>query len=147
MILISHRGNINGRNVELENHPSYITRAVELGYNVEIDVWFKDNAFFLGHDEPQYSINLSFLRNKNLWCHAKNLQALDAMLKESIHCFWHQNDDYTITSKGIIWVYPGKLLNSNSICVMPELSYDISTMKFNCAGICSDVIERFNETQ
>ena len=34
--------------------------------------------------------------------------------------FWHQNDDYTITSKGYIWAYPGKKLNKNAIYVLPE---------------------------
>ena len=43
MILISHRGNINGKNPEKENHPDYIWVAIQAGYEVEIDVWFKDN--------------------------------------------------------------------------------------------------------
>ena len=51
-ILISHRGNIDGRNVEYENNPNYIEAAINLGYDVEIDVWFIDGKFMLGHDEP-----------------------------------------------------------------------------------------------
>ena len=39
MILISHRGNINGRQPNLENLPEYIDSALELGYDVEIDIW------------------------------------------------------------------------------------------------------------
>ena len=31
------------------------------------------------------------------------------MSKMNCHYFWHQEDDYTITSKGIIWAYPGKV--------------------------------------
>ena len=38
MILISHRGNISGKNVSLENNPNYIKDAIYLGYNVEVDV-------------------------------------------------------------------------------------------------------------
>ena len=34
MILISHRGNINGKNLNIENHPSYIDKAIEAGYDV-----------------------------------------------------------------------------------------------------------------
>ena len=37
MILISHRGNIDGKIVERENHPEYIDEAIALGYDVEID--------------------------------------------------------------------------------------------------------------
>ena len=36
MILISHRGNINGKKIELENNPSYIQSTLNLGYEVEI---------------------------------------------------------------------------------------------------------------
>ena len=38
MLLISHRGNINGIN-KMENNPNYLDKAMSLGYNVEIDVW------------------------------------------------------------------------------------------------------------
>ena len=41
MILISHRGNIEGKQPKLENKPEYISKALELGYNVEIDIWYK----------------------------------------------------------------------------------------------------------
>ena len=46
MFLISHRGNINGINNKKENDPDYINRAIELGYDVEIDVRTKNNQFF-----------------------------------------------------------------------------------------------------
>jgi hypothetical protein len=35
-----------------ENSPDYIWRAIQAGYNVEVDVWFVDGKFKLGHDEP-----------------------------------------------------------------------------------------------
>jgi hypothetical protein len=54
MILISHRGNLNGPNPERENHPDYIWEALRAGYEVEIDVWWVEGKFKLGHDEPQY---------------------------------------------------------------------------------------------
>ena len=63
-----------------------------------------------------------FLKKDGLWCHAKNIEALNLMLREGIHCFWHQEDDVTLTSKGYKWTYPGKQLTENSICVKPELS-------------------------
>jgi len=78
-----------------------------------------------------------------LWCHAKNLQAFEALLKVGVHCFWHQEDDYTLTSKGIIWAYPGKAVTENSICVMPErFNSDIDP---NCLGICSDTVEHYRK--
>ena len=37
MILISHRGNINGPNIDKENKPSYISAAIDKGYDCEVD--------------------------------------------------------------------------------------------------------------
>jgi hypothetical protein len=141
MKLISHRGNINGKQPNLENNPEYIKDAIEIGYDVEVDVWY-DDGFWLGHDKPTYTIETSFLKNEKLWCHAKNAEAMFKMRQElNIHFFWHQTDDYTLTSRGFIWTFPKKLLYYNSICVLPELGYvgDLD----NCYGICSDVIEQY----
>jgi hypothetical protein len=143
MILISHRGNIDKKNPNLENNPEYIEKALYLGYNVEIDVWY-ENEFWLGHDTPQYKIDVNYLMNTKLWCHAKNGKALSEMSKyKNIHYFWHQDDDFTLTSKKFIWTYPKKILYYNSICVLPELGY-IGSLK-NCNGVCSDYIKQYRE--
>tara|TARA_R110002020_G_scaffold174030_3_gene365035 strand:+ start:425 stop:871 length:447 start_codon:yes stop_codon:yes gene_type:complete len=137
MIYISHRGNLYGKIEESENNPIYIDKALEEGFDVEIDVWYKDDKLYLGHDSPIYEIKLKYLKNKKLWCHAKNVEALNLMLDNDIHCFWHQEDDVTLTSTGIIWTYPGKQLTSKSICVLPEKNNEIPK---KCLGICSDYI-------
>jgi hypothetical protein len=142
MILISHRGNLDGSFPNKENSPEYIKKALLKGFDVEIDVWFVNSCFFLGHDEPKYKINIDFLENKKLWCHAKNLNALDKMLNnKNIHCFWHQNDDYTLTSNGFIWTYPNKKIANNSIAVLPELFKDWDVN--DSFGICSDFVIKY----
>jgi len=142
MILIAHRGNFKGPNKKMENNPEYILKTIQKGYHCEVDVWYDGEQWYLGHDDPRYEVELEFLKNDKLWCHAKNLQALERLLKNNIHCFWHQEDDYTITNKGVIWTYPGKALTDNSICVMPEeVNKDIDVS--NCLGVCSDFIERY----
>ena len=140
MILISHRANLNGKNKLTENSLDQIKYCISIDINVEIDVWMINQEFFLGHDEPQYKINFDFLKNESLWCHAKNKEALDVMLKEkTIKCFWHQNDDYTITSNGFIWTYPGVNLLPNSIAVMPEIAnYSHDDLR-QCYAICTDI--------
>lgn len=145
VILISHRGNINGCNPTKENDPQYILEAINKGYECEIDVWSIKDRLYLGHDEPQYEINLKFLQNDKLWCHAKNLSALEYMLLNHVHCFWHQKDNYTITSKGIIWAYPGKELSKQSICVMPEKFSEQFYKPETCLGICSDNIQKYRK--
>ena len=142
MILIAHRGNISGPNKEMENHPLHIRNAIEKGFDVEIDVWHSDDGFFLGHDKPQYSIEENFLKNEALWCHAKNVEALDAMVKIGVHCFWHQEDDYTFTSRGHVWIYPGKKPSKSGIMV--SKSFDPELIE-KCLGICSDDIMKYKE--
>ena len=140
MIFISHRGNISGIRSNDENNPNYINVALKLGYEVEVDVRFENGKFFLGHDFSQYPVDSEFLLNNKIWCHAKTKDALEALDKIKAHYFWHQEDDYTITSNGFIWTYPGKKLFDKSICVLPE---KCDYKKFDCMGICSDFIEKY----
>lgn len=142
MFYISHRGNINGPNKKEENKPEYINVAIQNGYDVEIDVRFKNSQFYLGHDFAEYKVDESFLLNKKIWCHAKDVDALYNLKKINAHFFWHQQDDVTLTSKGYFWTYPGKLLTKNSICVLPEVGKD---KKIDCAGICSDFIKDYKK--
>lgn len=142
MFFISHRGNIGGPQPLRENHPTYILEALKKRYHVEIDVWKNDSRWYLGHDKPQYKIDIKFLKRKGLWCHAKNREALAEMLKhKDIHCFWHQNDDYTLTSRKYIWVYPGQKVVPGCIVVKPE-NNNFKPPK-NVGGICSDYIEHY----
>ncbi len=145
MIFIAHRGNLNGPNPEKENHPDYIKSALSQHYDVEIDVWVVDGKYVLGHDAPEYEVEFDLInRQRNLWLHAKNLEALEKMCTEpQLHYFWHQKDDYVATSKGYIWTYPGKRLGPRSICVMPEFFGDLKLNE--CAGVCSDFVKKYRE--
>lgn len=140
MILISHRGNINGRVVGFENNPDYIQDTLSMGYDVEIDVWFIEGVFWLGHDEPQYQTDYKFLLNEKLWCHAKNLDALFEMKKYAIHYFWHERDTITLTSKNYVWAYPREKAIKGSIVSLPEL---LNTDLEGCRGICSDFVAKY----
>lgn len=140
MILISHRGLIDGPNASLENKPDVIDRVLSLGFDVEIDVWLKNEKWYLGHDEATYKVDISFLNKPNLWLHAKTIDTLERLLTfKNINCFWHQSDDVTLTSHNYLWVYPGKPLTTHSICVMPEKFMKIEDIKnLKCLGICTD---------
>jgi hypothetical protein len=52
-MIIAHRALLNGPNKALENQPSSIEKAIELGFYVEIDVWSVNHKWFLGHDKPE----------------------------------------------------------------------------------------------
>jgi hypothetical protein len=142
MILISHRGNINGRFEDWENKPEYINDALSLGYDVEIDLWVVNDILYLGHDEPQYEITWEYFKDKvdKLWIHCKNIEALYFVRETELHYFWHEEDTVTLTSKNYIWAYPGKQPIKGSIAVMPERDNDNVLL---CDGICSDYIQYY----
>jgi hypothetical protein len=135
MVLISHRGNLDGPKPKLENNPAQVKSVILSGFDCEIDVWNINGHFILGHDRPSYPVKEKFLENKKLWCHAKNLQALEVMLgNKNIHCFWHENDDFTLTSKNFIWTFPEKSTSKKSVVV----SLDKKSSDYQCYGICTD---------
>ena len=107
-----------------------------------------NQEIFLGHDQTKESISLKKLSkiSNYLWIHCKNIDALEYFKKNNFNnvynYFWHQEDKYTLTSKGYIWTYPGESLDVNSICVMPETTTPIKNLadlkNKNFAGICTD---------
>ena len=137
MKIVSHRGNLSGRLSEQENRPDYILNAVQAGYDVEVDVWCIDGRFVLGHDLPQYEVSASWLKDLPLWCHAKNLDALQQMLEYGIHCFWHQHDVCTLTSRGIPWCYPEKWI-CGGITVVLDLYHPTIVVPDGVYGVCVD---------
>jgi len=144
MKYIAHRGLTEGPSKELENNPSQLIKTISQGYYVEVDAWFVDGEWMLGHDEPTYGVNQSFLDNEYMYVHAKNIDALHLLVQHrmSSKYFWHQDDDCVLTSNGYIWTYPGKQLTPSSIMVMPEYvdSTLANTEGVDCYGICSDYV-------
>jgi hypothetical protein len=148
MYLIAHRGNVRGRNEQRENTEDYILECLESGYDCEIDVWVIDNEIFLGHDYPCKKTSLEFcLKNKDhLWIHCKNSAALHLFINEPVNCFYHDKDDYTITSKGIVWGNIDSKCVSNMICVMPEKHCHNTFGDFkDYIGVCSDYISHWKD--
>ena len=150
MVLISHRGNIDGPNPELENKPMYVLEALNKKYGVEVDVWFDAGCWWLGHDKPEYKVEDSFIfLTPNLWVHCKNADALVALSVSRMNSlitpmfFWHESDTHALVSNGVLWTFPGKPLTEISICVKPEIaSYSEKDLR-GCLGICSDWIGKY----
>jgi len=141
MILIAHRGLFEGPDLQWENHPEQIERALAAGFDAEVDVRWINEKWWLGHDTPTYEVDEAFLLKSGLWLHCKNLEALSRLLGLSVNCFWHQTDHYTLTSGGFIWAYPGQPLTERSIWVQPEWfggwRDDLGQV---CAGVCSKFV-------
>lgn len=139
-VMIAHRGNVVGPDPANENNPRHIDAALSAGFDAEIDVWHTNNRFYLGHDNSQHVVELEYLKNPSLWCHAKSLKTLEVLLEHDIHCFWHQTDDFTITSAGYIWTFPQKPVGPKSVIVCKTEEETVIMAKGRIAGICSDYV-------
>jgi len=161
MKLISHRGNLNGPDPKHENSPEKVLETRMAGFDVEVDIWFdKKHGWWFGHDAPQYPVDKSVLYNDEydytkgfVFFHAKNFLAFAALSRiynsedTGNDCFWHQEDDYTLTSNGWIWAYPRPDVDVHRsvIVAMPEyanLSY--SDLK-GVGGVCTDYPLEYKE--
>ncbi len=142
--LISHRGNIDGAEKNIENTTFAIEKAINNGFDCEVDLWINEKSIYLGHDKPQYKIELSFLNEfrDKLWIHCKNFEALVYMqnIDKDFNYFWHENDRFTITSKGYLWTYPGNKYSENSVIVNLDKNLILDS---NCFGICSDYVTHY----
>lgn len=136
-LIISHRGNLNGSNPEMENMPEYILKAIHQGFDCEVDLWRVGDELFLGHDRPQYKIEWGFIIRRGLWIHCKNIEAAHYASRQKLYnAFWHQTDDCVITTGGYLWTYPGKPLTDKSIAVLPETVPDWGISL--AYGVCTD---------
>jgi len=152
MKIISHRGNIRGVVSEKENRPSYIDCAIQLGYDVEVDIRFINGEFWLGHDEPQYRVELTWmeLRKKNIWFHCKNIQSASELIRlnSNFMFFCHTHDDFVIVNGDKLWVHDlSKKLDKN--CIIPLLGLDECNhyQKYDVYGVCTDYPSAIKESE
>jgi hypothetical protein len=137
MRIISHRGNVNGRLIEVENSPDHIENALNSGFDVEVDLWLISDQFYLGHDNWQYPIDLDWLESRSdfLWIHCKNEECLLRLGSTNLNYFWHESDRFTITSKNYIWTYVGLQIPNTVINLRDE---DETINRTDFIGICTD---------
>jgi len=151
MKFISHRGNLTGKNRSEENTIKSIENAIHSGYDVEIDLWYFKNDFYLGHDTPVDIVSESFLEKNidKLFIHCKNDNAIFKLNNSNIqyNIFTHINDPFTLSSKNTILIHPTtETLQRNGILIMPELSdYDLVEI-FEFDGIISDNVKFYKNS-
>lgn len=149
MRLIAHRGLVDGPNAALENTTESIQHCLNTGLDVEVDIWYHNAGWRLGHDAPTISVTDEFVAQPNLWIHAKNSEACQALSKmhrqhPHLNFFWHENDARVLSSQGFWWTNPGKPLVLNAVAVMPEWYTPLEQLRlcseWDIYGICSDYI-------
>lgn len=144
--IISHRGNIDGRILEKENTIDYINCAIKNGYEVEIDVRTKNGLLYLGHDTPDYLVDMEWMFNiiGKLWIHCKDIDSYKIVsnIKNSRY-FCHTSDSFSLISTNQLWVHDISLkLNEN--CIIPLLSIeDINNFSYTekVHAICTDYVK------
>ena len=136
---------MNGPVKELENNFGVLIQRAIQGHSVEVDVWYHEGHLWLGHDKPDYKITFEWLvSNKRRLIHAKDGKTFEYLLLEAgkraidIHVFYHTEEDYVLTNKGLVICYPGKPLLQGSLCMMPERAKYTSEEMQKPFTICSD---------
>lgn len=141
MKIISHRGNLNGPNLLLENSLDYIQKAIDLEFITEVDLRLENNKLYFGHDFAQYQVDLKWIldRKDMLLIHIKDSNALEYIIDININInfFVHQNDDFTIISNGYIWTHNINYMNKKSIIPLINI-IDKKYLSYNCYGVCTD---------
>ena len=142
MMFIAHRGNLYGPSL-YENEPRYLTTAIQHDFKVEVDVWCVNGDLWFGHDCPDHRVQQPWLDLYAADCifHCKNWEAMVAMQNAKQHYFWHQEDEYTLTSEGLVWVYPGRPFPKTPNFIACEPQLDILPIEcLGIHGICSDYV-------
>jgi len=149
---ILHRGLSNGPDATLENNYENLLARIGEGWHVEVDVWFEDGRWWLGHDyevAKLREISDSELENLSAgsWFHCKNVAALAEMShlsqgRPGWRFFSHDHDEAVLTSTGQIWCYPGVSCDYNWIAVLPERCERWNLDERGLVGICSDYLPR-----
>lgn len=147
MIFVAHRGNLYGPSKDDENAPSYLQKALDKQFDIEIDVWWHYSGFWLGHDYPQYVVSTEWLRQGGIWAHAKNPEAAIHLIRAGICCFNQDIDRYSITSNGWIWFnYDQAKVNRIVIdsepvrCNAIAMLYQGQPIPEGVMGVCSDYV-------
>ena len=143
MRIISHRGNLKGSFKEMENSPDQILDAIRFGFDVEVDVRMHQGHIYLGHDEPSFKTSFEWLSlySRSLWIHCKDVESLEKLsskFSKTFNFFWHQEDFYTLTSHGFVWVYPGHLCPRGSVKVIVGMPESEQLCEENLYGVCTD---------
>lgn len=138
---IAHRALVAGPDHEKENNIQTIHTRCQQGLSSEIDIWFHEEEFWIGHDAPRERVTLEFLTSEFLWIHAKNgeafykLQAISNERGLGLRIFYHTQEHYALTTVGDTIILPG-VPDIDGFCyMMPEMDRVIPTV---AAKICSD---------
>ena len=145
MRFYAHRGNTRGPSPMFENQPHYLAQAIADGFECEVDIWCVQGDLKFGHDWPDYYVPEGWMDVYAKHCifHCKNWEAMLAMTQDLQHFFWHQEDAYTLTSTGLVWVYPEVTVpNYKNFIACDPSKVDLPNAWSDIYGVCSDYVHQ-----
>ncbi len=122
MLIISHRGNLNGPEGSGDCDRDRVLLALRLGFDVEIDVRCHQRECWVGHDEPLYRLSeLVVPISARIWFHAKDLESFRQVVSHGRMAFAHAVDAFVpVVNTDAIWVHP----NQNENVLFQETKVD-----------------------
>lgn len=145
MKIYAHRGNLDGPDKIHENSPEKIKEALAEKFYVEVDAWYvpEDDSLWFGHDFPTYKVDWDFIQQYKyqMVIHAKSFETLVYLKNRDCHHFFHDKDDYVLTSWNWIWMYPSmdNKYDWSTIMALPEQVnlFDKQHVE-GIGGVCTD---------
>lgn len=137
-IVISHLGNINGRQEERENTLSYIREALDAGWHVCVHVRYCNGSFLLPHATGWAAAPPALLSKQRVWCYTDDADSMDALCGVNAHAFFASDSLPTLTTAQFVWTPPPHPLAVRSIAAFPELTDDSWLLAAEPAGVCSN---------
>jgi hypothetical protein len=146
MKLISNKGNLNGIS-ENENKPEFIENAINLGYDVKIDLWLQDNQLYLGSSKPEFKLDIDWFEkfHQKLWLDCHDLTIIDRFydldpMGTKLNYFYIHKDPIARTSKwyNIVW---GEKPIKGCVFMYPEIHPEFDYTQ--CFGLISSQIMNY----
>lgn len=137
-IIISHLGNINGRDESRENRLAYVQEALKAGWHVCVDVVFHCGSFLLPFDGGFNSVPPAFFSKQRVWCRAHDPVTLDALCNVNAHTFLNTDSGLALTSAQFVWTAHPHELVARAIAAFPEDAPPEWLAAAEPAGLCSN---------
>ena len=137
-IIISHLGNIAGRQPKQENRLKYLKAALAAGWHVCADVVFYQGSFLLPFEGGFNPAPPSFFSGQRVWSRCYNAETLDALCNINAHAFLDTEHMPTLTSSQFIWTPANRELSLRSIAYLPETAEPNWVYAYEPAGLCSN---------
>lgn len=142
-IIISHLGNLDGRQPEHENTLPYIQATLKRGLHVCLDIVFQHGKFLLPSAGGLAPVPPAFFSNQKVWCRALDASTLDALCDINAHTIPASTADIVLTSAQFLWTLPPAELTPRSIAVFPELADSAWVADNEPAGVCTNHPETY----